>query len=149
MNSGHFKCVLSFHRFGQGPAPWGLSCVLKVTFKTVQTFRATLVSMCCVPLCIIALMTACVMAETSGQLFPEEQEGVQAGRLGSPVLRDPCLPPRGVSQAGGGRGGQSGPGTVPRMGERGGWQDALPTCRPKAPAWQCPPCPQLRPASGA
>ena len=53
-------------------------------------------------------MTACVMAETSGQLFPEEQEGVQAGRLGSPVLRDPCLPPRGVSQAGGGRGGQSG-----------------------------------------
>ena len=24
-------------------------------------------------------MTACVMAETSGQLFPEEQEGVQVG----------------------------------------------------------------------
>ena len=79
MNSGHFKCVLSFRHFGQGPAPWGLSCVLKVTFKTIQTFRATLVSMWCVPLCIIALMTACVMAETSGQLFPEEQEGVQVG----------------------------------------------------------------------
>lgn len=30
--------MLSFRRFGQGSAPWGRSCVLKVTFKTIQMF---------------------------------------------------------------------------------------------------------------